>query len=168
MSSEFSETVLEREFMQPVLAYGFRWATKDCVEISGLPDNPVASRRPYEGEQIQRLGIMGKLAMELHLKTTVTMCITKARKKREEPSDLNAALAQLIKLASAHGAEHFAQPGETVGGYSYPAENSKTFVGLFWKGSIIKMSFRAVTYLDYAQPDPYNPRDPMEPFAEHF
>lgn len=168
MSDESTQPVLDQEFMRQVIAYGFRWATKDCVDASGLPSAPVASRKPYEGEQIQRLGITGKYGMELHLKTTVTMRITKARGKCKEAIDLDLAIGHLIKTAALYCSEYFSTPGQTIGASNYPNEKSGIFVGILWNGQIIRMTFRAATYLDRPQDDPIYPRDPMEPFTESF
>lgn len=164
MSDESTQPVLDQDFMRPVLAYGFRWAAKDCLVASGLPNEPVARRKPYEGEQIQRLGITGKYGMELYIKTTVTMRLSKARGKCSEPTDLDLAIGHLIKSASLHCADYFAKPGQTIGACNYPEEKSGIFVGILWNGQIIKMTFRAATYLDRPQEDPINPRDPMDPF----
>lgn len=164
--NEFVEPVLEEDFMRPVLVYGFNWASKDCRTAAGLPNEAVARRKPYEGEQIQRLGVTGKFGMELHLKTTVTMRITKTRVKCPPEADLDLAINNLIKFAAMHCAEYFAQPGNTIGASTYPEETSGIFVGVLWNGQVIRMTFRAATYLDRPQEDPYNPRDPMEPLSE--
>lgn len=167
MSEECKSTqsLLEQDFMLPILAYGFRWAVKDCLKAAGLPDNPVTRVQPYEGEQFQRLDVEFRHREEVCLTTTVTMRVSKARSKCSGVSDFDAAVRELYETVSLEFAEYFATPGNTIGACNYPDEKSNKFVGIRWNGLIIKMTFRAETGTQARLPEA-NPRDPMEPFSE--
>ncbi|MBX9693750.1 MAG: hypothetical protein K2Z81_15280 [Cyanobacteria bacterium] len=164
MSEEFTEPVVDPGKMYSTLVDGFRSAAKNCLAVSGLPSEPVPRRKPYEGQRIDPLGITGKFGMDLHLKSIVTMRLSKARGKCPDTTDFDLAIEQLIKAASLHCSEYFASPGRTLGACNYPDEKSGIFVGILWNGQIIKMIFRAETFLEYREKDPY-PRDPMDPYS---
>jgi|GEM_PF-3865275 len=161
MTEEFSEPTLELEAMASRLKDAFRWAAKNCIEATGLPEYPIVRNSPYEGEQELPMYIKYR-GGGLYVKGSVTMRISKARKKRDEPSDFDTAIAQLNSMAAQNCAPYFVQAGNTIGACNYPAENAKHFVGLYWNDYIIKMAFRASTFVGpWTEPDfPYDPMDP--------
>lgn len=161
MSEELVESTLDPESMRSEILRAFRWAVKNCIEPTGLPDYPIVRRSPYEGEQELSLYIRYRDG-GLYLKASVTMRITKARKSREESDDVEAAIAHLSASAADHCAPYFALPGNTIGACNFPEENSGCFVGVFWRKHIIRMTFRVSTFVGEWK-EPEYPHDPMDP-----
>ncbi|MBX9878052.1 MAG: hypothetical protein K2Y22_06290 [Candidatus Obscuribacterales bacterium] len=161
MSEELAESTLDQESMRSVIARAFRWAVKQCIEPTGLPEYPIVRRKPYEGEQELPLYIRYRDG-GLYLKASVTMRITKARKVHDEPIDLDEAIAHLSASAADHCALYFALPGNTIGACNFPEEKSECFVGFFWRKHIVRMTFRVSTFVgEWREPD--YPHDPMDP-----